>query len=359
MAATDFYALKVQKIERETTDAVSVYLQLTEEIKDIFKFKAGQYLTFKLNKGEEIRRSYSLSSSPDDDLLRVGIKQVPEGIFSTYANVELKEGDQLECMPPMGNFVTDVDAKQARNYIAFAAGSGITPIMSLMKTILSTEANSTFKLVFGNKEFQSIMYREEIEALKNQYLERLQVIHILSREKLESDINNGRIDQEKCEKLFDGLLSLKSIDQAFLCGPEAMILGVRDYLQENGLAKEQVKFELFTTAASQQKNAGAQEKKVDDSNLSDVTIKVDDRTFDIKLGAEGASILDAALMKGADLPYACKGGVCCTCRAKVIEGEVTMDVNYALEEDEVAEGFILTCQAHPKSDKVVVDFDVS
>jgi ring-1,2-phenylacetyl-CoA epoxidase subunit PaaE len=289
----------------------------------------------------------------------VAIKKVEGGIFSTYANENLAKGDVLETMPPMGNFTTEISASNDNDYVAFAAGSGITPVMSIIKTVLQEEPKSSFTLVYGNKEFQSIIFREEIEALKNKYLQRLQVVHVLSRERLESEINYGRIDGEKCDALCKMLLSIEKTDKAFICGPEAMIHSVKDYLLEHGMDKSTVKFELFTSSAPVGKKVEVQSESADDGDLSEVTIKVDDRTFDLKLGSEGFTILDAALSKGADLPYACKGGVCCTCKCKVIEGEVSMDVNYALEDEEVADGYVLSCQAHPTSKKVVIDFDVS
>lgn len=361
MAKTDFYPLTVSDIRKETADCVSVAFTVSDDAKEYFNFIPGQYLTFKhMHGGEELRRSYSICTAPHEGELRVAIKKVEGGVFSTYANENLAVGDVLETMPPMGNFTTEIDAANDKNYVAFAAGSGITPVISIVKTVLNDEPNSSFTLVYGNKEFQSIVFREEIEALKNKHLNRLQVVHVLSRERLESEINCGRIDSEKCDALCNTLLSLDTIDKAFICGPEAMILSVKDYLLAKGMDKSNVKFELFTSAAPLgNKTTAKAVQNVDDSEMCDVTVKVDDRTFDLKLAYEGFTILDAALSKGADLPYACKGGVCCTCKCKVVEGEVEMEVNYALEDEEVEQGYVLSCQAHPKSKKVVVDFDVS
>ncbi len=361
MSKTGFYSLTVSDITRETPDCVSVAFRVPTELKDQFRFLPGQYLTFKhIHENEELRRSYSICTAPYETELRVAIKKVEGGVFSTYANEQLAVGDVLETMAPMGNFTTEISASQRKNYVAFAAGSGITPVISIIKTVLAEETSSSFTLVYGNKEFQSIIFREEIEALKNKHLDRFQVVHVLSRERLESEINCGRIDEEKCDALCNTLLSIDTIDKAFICGPEAMIHAVKDYLLSKGMDKTDVKFELFTSATKVgfQTRAKA-EQEVDESELCDITVKVDDRTFDLKLAYDGFTILDATLAKGADLPYACKGGVCCTCKAKLIEGEVDMDVNYALEDDEIADGFILTCQAHPKSKKVFVDFDVS
>ena len=360
MAKTDFYSLTVKDIRRETPDCVSVAFDIPTEHADEFIYTPGQYLTFKhTHEGEEIRRSYSICSAPYENELRVAIKKVEGGIFSTYANEKLAKGDTLETMPPMGNFTIAVDGKNDNNYVAFGAGSGITPIISIIKTVLQEEPESSFTLIYGNQSFQSIIFREEIEALKNKFLDRLQVVHILSRERLESDLNYGRIDTDKCDTLCQTLVSMDNVDQVFICGPEQMILSVRDYFLDKGMDKSAVKFELFTSATKQPYKTTAKANDIDDSELCDVTIKVDDRTFDLKLAYEGFTILDAALSKGADLPYACKGGVCCTCKCKVVEGEVEMEVNYALEDDEVEQGYVLSCQSHPKSRKVVIDFDVA
>lgn len=359
MASKQFYSLRVSNIRRETDSSVSVALQVPEADRADFQFLAGQYVTFKqMVNGEELRRSYSLCSAPHEGEWRVAIKAVEDGRFSGWANTALKVGDVLETMPPMGNFSFTPDASLSRHIVAFAAGSGITPMMSIMKTVLAQEPNSRFTLIYGNQRVASIIFKEEIEALKNKYTNRLQVIHILSREKLETDLHCGRICCEKCDQLFSTLLSLNDIDQYFLCGPEAMILEVKDWLGEKGVPAERVKFELFSSDSAKQKQAEyKKEHAADAGKMSRVTIKVDDRSMEFDLAFGGETILDAALKQGADLPFACKGGVCCTCRAKVVEGTVNMELNYALEPDEVAQGFVLTCQAHPTSDHVVIDFD--
>lgn len=360
MSTPKFYTLSVSDIRKETGNCISVALDIPEALKNDFKYEAGQYITFKMViDGEELRRSYSLCSSPDDQEFRVAIKKVLGGKFSGYANHDLKVGDELEVMTPMGHFTTDINPDECKHYMAFAAGSGITPMLSLIKTILKRSPQSTFTLVYGNQNFYSIIFREEIEALKNRYLNRLQVFHVLSRERMETDLNNGRINAQKCDQLFAKLIDLKQMDQFFMCGPEEMILSVRDYLLDKGVEKEKIKFELFHTAgaAKKQNNELGQGEEASNVKMSMVTIKADDRSVEIPLAYNGMSILDAALKAGADLPFACKGGVCCTCRAKVIEGKVNMEVNYALETDEVEAGFVLTCQAHPLSEKVVIDFD--
>ncbi|MBL7766709.1 MAG: phenylacetate-CoA oxygenase/reductase subunit PaaK [Chitinophagaceae bacterium] len=359
MTTPQFHSLRVKDIRKETATCVSVALDIPQDLKETFAYQAGQYITFKKDMdGEELRRSYSLCSSPLEDDFRVAIKQIRGGKFSTYANKTLKVGDTLEVMPPMGNFVLKPDTAKAGHYLAFVAGSGITPVLSMIKTTLQQEPESRFTLVYGNQNFQSIIFREAIEALKSKYLHRLQVIHILSRERMETELNYGRISTEKCAQLFTRLIDLESISQFLLCGPEEMIHCIKDYLIGRGVAQEKIRFELFNTSTSAKQKEEYQAAHAEDAGkMCSLTIKVDDRSFDLPLAYTGESILDAALKHGADLPFACKGGVCCTCRAKVIEGEVEMEVNYALEPDEVANGFVLTCQAHPKSDRVVIDFD--
>lgn len=359
MSTPHFHALRVKDIRKETADSVSIAFDLPEELRKEFVYDAGQYITLKKTiNGEDVRRSYSLCSSPLEPDFRVAIKQVEGGKFSTFANTNLQVGDELEVMTPMGNFIAQSASEKGKHYMAFAAGSGITPILSLLKTTLLSDITSTFTLVYGNQQVQSIMFREEIEALKNKFIGRLHLVHILSRERLECELNFGRINAEKCTQLFEQLVDLKEMDEFFLCGPEEMILSVKDYLLNQGVAESKVRFELFSSSSSSEKKKAYQElHQADKGKMSTVTIKVDDRSMDIQLAYDGESILDAALKQGADLPFACKGGVCCTCRAKVIEGSVDMEVNYALEKDEVDNGFILTCQAHPTSDRVVVDFD--
>lgn len=354
-----FEQLRVKEIRKETDDCVSVSFEVPVHLTQEFQFIQGQHITLRTSiNGEEVRRSYSLCSSPLDHELRVAIKKVPDGIFSTYANERLKEGDSIDVMPPMGKFYTPLHAGQKKNYVGFAAGSGITPLLSIIKTTLHTEPNSSFTLVFGNRNRSSIIFREALEALKNKYMNRFRLIHILSREKTDTVLNAGRIDTEKCHSLFDKTINLSQTDEFFLCGPEEMIFSVKAVLEEKGVDKKKIHFELFTTPGQPQKNKSAQNNIADNQPKSRITIKLDGMSFDFDLAQNDTAILDAALQQGADLPYACKGGVCCTCRAKLVEGEVDMDVNYGLEPEEIEQGFILTCQSHPRSEKVVVDFDV-
>lgn len=363
MSSPKFHSLKVSQIKRETTDSVSITLEVPAELKNDYTFVQGQYITFKKTfEGEELRRSYSICSSPLDNELRVGIKMVENGRFSTYANRELKVGDTVEVMTPMGMFNTPLDPSNKKNYLAFAAGSGITPIMSIIKTTLATEPGSTFTLVYGNKNTGSIMFLEEIEALKNIFLERLTVFHLLSRESVDVPILNGRISKEKCYEFFDKkLIDANSMNEVFLCGPEEMIHSAKDSLLDKGFDSKHIHFELFTsplqTNGPAKSNVQAQTAG-DNQPKSSVSVKIDGITYQLELPYAGETILDAALKTGADLPFACKGGVCCTCRAKVTKGSAVMDMNFSLEDDEVEKGYILTCQSHPTSDEVFVDFDI-
>lgn len=350
-----FHTLKIAEIMKETEDCVSVAFSVPDALKEDYQYSSGQYLTFKhtLN-GEEIRRSYSLCSAPYQNEWRVAIKKVENGRFSTFANDGLKAGDELEVMTPTGTFVPHIDAKNEKSYALFAAGSGITPILSIMKTILDQELDSTISLFYGNKNSSSIVFKEEIEALKNLNLDRLRITHILSRESLGNKLQKGRIDEQKTNDLYKAFLQHEAIDEAYICGPEDMIFAVKAALENNGIDASHIHFELFTTPTE----AAVQEKPEATKNdvESNMKIILDGDELDIVL-QPGQSILDAALENGADLPFACKGGVCCTCKAKIIEGTARMTVNYGLEPDEIEAGYTLTCQAHPTSEKIIVSFD--
>lgn len=356
--STTFHPLKVKNIRRETVDCVSVSFHLPENLSAEFAFKQGQYLTFKKEiNGAEVRRSYSICSSPLDGELRVAIKQVEEGVFSTYINNELKEGDVLETMSPQGLFTSPIEVHASKNYFLIAAGSGITPILSIIKTVLQSEPKSNITLLYGNKNRSTIIFKSELEALKNKYMERLSVYHILSREQADTDLMCGRIDATKCNYFLEKIVDPKNINEAFLCGPEEMILSAKESLISAGVPEKNVHYELFFSAVAAQKQQERKEKSADSDTMSKVAVTLDGTTTLITLGYNGESILDAALKNGADLPFACKGGVCATCRCKIESGVVEMDVNYSLEKDEIERGFVLACQAHPRSENVVVNFD--
>jgi len=353
-----FHKLKIKEIRKETNDCVSISFEILPGLADSFSFQHGQNITIKKEiNGEEIRRSYSICSSPYENELRVAVKKVEGGAFSTLANSSLKAGDELEILPPTGKFNTALDQKHKKNYLAFAAGSGITPVISIIKTTLQKETHSSFTLVYGNRSRSSIIFFEELEGLKNKYMNRFNLVHVLSRERTDAPINYGRINIEKLAE-FSRLLNYPSFDEIFICGPESMIFSVKEFLEQKDIDKKKIHFELFTTPGAKKSEARSQKSEVKEGSKSNITVKLDGRTFDFELGFDDDVILDAALKQGADLPYACKGGVCCTCKARLLEGEVTMDVHWGLEEEEIQQGYILTCQSHPKTEKVVVDFDI-
>lgn len=354
-----FHRLPVKKVEKETDDCVSIEFAVPDELRDVFRFKQGQTLTIKkaIN-GQELRRNYSICSSPFDDKLKVAVKKVDGGLFSSFANDELKGGDVLDVLPPTGTFHTELKPANRKSYVAFAAGSGITPVLSIIKTTLLAEPQSRFTLVYGNRSKASIIFREELEALKDKFLSRFRLYHILSREKTDVALNYGRIDAAKLQTLFGKLIDAKACDEFFLCGPEAMIFCVKDFLEAEGVSSDKIHFELFTVPGQKGPAIGNRQLAMEESgSKARVSVKVDGISFDFELAYKSESILDAALKQGADLPYACKGGVCTTCKAKLLEGEVTMEVNWGLEPDEVAQGYVLTCQSHPVTEKVTVDFD--
>ena len=354
-----FFSLTVADIYKDTADCAVVTFDVPADIQPEFQFKQGQYLTLRAHIGnQEVRRSYSLCSSPLDHKWQVAVKKIDGGLFSTFVNDKLQKGDTLDVMPPDGRFFKECTPQTAKNYIAFAAGSGITPILSIIKTHLGTEPNSTFKLFYLNRNVKSIVFKEEIELLKNKYFNRFEIYHFLTKEHRDIPLFNGRFTEDKLKTITSKIFDPKEIDDCFICGPESMIFLIRDSLVESGMPKENVHFELFTTgnsAAQQQQANKILEKKVEGT---EVTIIDGGKEFHFTMSDEFDNILDGALSAGADLPFACKGGVCSTCRCKVIEGEAEMKINYALDESELARNFILSCQAVPMSKKLVVDFDV-
>ncbi len=357
----EFYPLTISDIRKETDDSVCLTFDVPADLSDLYRFIQGQYLTLKADiDGAEVRRSYSICSGVDDGTLRVAVKKVAGGVFSTYANENLASGDKLEVMPPQGTFFTPLSEDSERNYLCIAAGSGITPIISIIKTVLKREPDSHVTLLYGNQRVATMMFREELEDIKNQYMSRFQWINILSREHQDIEILNGRINNRKGAELIQRLLDLRAVDEFFLCGPEAMISEVSRGLRAEGIDESKIHYELFAASAEAAavRVAKHHERALKLAGMvAQVTVNADGRQTRFELSADGQNILDSALDNGVDLPFACKGGVCATCKAKLLEGEVDMDINHALEPDELARGYILTCQAHPISDRVVVDFD--
>lgn len=339
---------------------MSVSFDIPDAYREAFRFRQGQNITIRMTlEGEEIRRTYSICSSPLENELRIAVKKVLPGRFSGHANLHLKPGDVLEVLPPTGKFLTELHPAQKKNYLAFAAGSGITPILSIIKTTLAIEAAGSFTLVYGNRNRNSIIFKEELEALKNKYMRRFSVHHILSGERTDASVYQGRITAEKCRQL-SRLINFAASDDIFICGPESMILGVREFLVQQGIAPNHIHYEFFGIPGQSSIAAGSTSPSVEHhaGKKSKVLVRADGVTYTFELPYNQGSILEGALQQGADLPYACKGGVCSTCRARLVEGRVDMAVHYALEQDDMDAGFILTCQAQPRSEQVVVDFDV-
>lgn len=353
----NFYPLVIKEKRFETSTCVSLLFDIPEDLKNSFEYTSGQYLTLRADiNGEDIRRSYSLCSAPHESQWRVAVKKVPGGRFSTFAMDVLQEGDTLEVMAPAGNFSLK---EEGPSYVMIAAGSGITPILSLTKDILEKQPEADVLLFYGNKTSDQIIFKEELEALKNVHLERLQLYYILSQEHQESPWFNGRIDGEKVGQYAKVFFDTQAVTEYFICGPEAMIWSAKEKLEALGVQEDRIRFELFTSSASPAGEAfkgHLQEEELEYE--SEITIILDGQESQFGLGYQGLTILDAALAQNNDLPFACKGGVCCTCKAKLLEGQVEMEVNYALEPEEVEAGYILTCQSHPRTEKVKVDFDV-
>ena len=353
-----FHSLRVKDLYKDTEQCSVIEFAIPEDLKNTFKYKAGQYLTLRETvNGEDIRRSYSLCSSPIDDEWKVAVKQITDGKFSTYVNQFLKKDDILQVMKPMGRFGTAI-SEIPKNYIVFTAGSGITPILSMIKTHLAKEPNSTFKLFYLNRTVKTIIFKEEIEQLRNQYFGRLEVFYFLTKESRDIELFNGRFTKEKLTVIFNKLVDVAKLDECFLCGPEEMIFLVKDELMEAGMPKEHIHFELFVTGLSTGVKTEIKKVEIQKKEEVEVTIIDGGKEFHFGMNSNDDNVLDAALVAGADLPFACKGGVCSTCKCRVIEGSVKMKVNYALDEKEVSEQFVLSCQAVPTSKKVILNFDV-
>lgn len=352
-----FHRLKVADIKQETPDCVSIAFDVPELLKGDYAYTQGQYLTLKMTVGgEEIRRSYSICSSPlvDSDL-RIAVKKIEGGKASTLLCDTTKVGDEFEVMTPDGKFYTQLDASQQKQYVAFAAGSGITPIMSILKTTLATEKASRFVLFYGNRDSQHIIFKNELAALSAEYGDRLVVCNILSREEQVNSLFNGRITKAKAGDLLNAYVDVAEPSEYFLCGPEEMINIVSTLLKNLRVNVKNIHFELFTTPVS---SAAAVNLSTGDAIEAEMTVILDGEEHTFKLASNGKNLLDACIDQNLDVPFACKGAVCCTCKARVLEGEMHMVMNYALEEEEVEQGYILTCQSHPKTAKVLVDYDV-
>ncbi|WP_095155064.1 1,2-phenylacetyl-CoA epoxidase subunit PaaE [Pseudomonas sp. Irchel 3E13] len=355
---SQFHSLTVKQVRSETRDAVSILFDVPHDLRETFRFTQGQYLVLRTRlDDEEVRRSYSICTGINDNELRVAVKKVTGGRFSAFANEALAAGDVLEVMPPSGSFHVALDPARHGHYLAVAAGSGITPILSIVKSTLEAEPNSRVTLLYGNRASGGALFREQLEDLKNRYLQRLNLIFVFSREQQDIDLYNGRIDAGKCEQLFSRWLDVPNLDAAFICGPQEMTETVRDALKAKGMAAERIHFELFATAGNSERRQAREAARQVDAAVSQITVISDGRALSFDLPRNTQSVLEAGNAIGAELPWSCKAGVCSTCKCKVIEGEVEMDSNHALEDYEVAAGYVLSCQSYPVSERVVLDFD--
>lgn len=363
MSNTHFYTLTIADVQPETDTAVCVTFNVPEALRDKFRFIQGQFLTLQTNiEGENVRRSYSICSGANDGHMRVGIKRVKNGQFSNYANDNFKAGDKIEVMPPQGSFYTEINADNEKNYMFIAVGSGITPTISILKTILEGEPKSRICLIYGNRRTASMMFRDELSFIKNSKMDRFQWINIMDEEDQGTDLLNGRIDNQKGAALHAAkLIDIVNTDEAFICGPQAMMSEVSRGFRASGLSDEQIHYELFSNSSEDSEKAiQKSQQRVDtygEQKTSKVTMVADGRSISFDLATVGESILDAGINNGMELPYSCKAGVCSTCKCKLLKGEVDMDILHGLEPHEVEAGYILSCQAHPISDQIVVDFD--
>ena len=356
-SVSKFHPLTVVRVENETRDAVAVTFAVPPELKDAFSFTQGQHLTLRARiGGDDLRRSYSICSAVQDDQLRIAIKRAPGGVFSAWANETLKAGVVVDVMPPMGHFNTPLAAGNHKRYLAFAAGSGITPLMSIIKTTLLAEPHSEFTLFYGNRASSAVIFKEELAELKDAYLTRFNLVYVMSREQQDIELFNGRITREKCDEMFRHWVSPADFDVAFVCGPDGMMRAVSAALQAHGMPKANIRIELFAASIPKHEHV-THARPVVGRQECEVTLIIDGRHLSFTMEKDKESLLDAGLKQGIDMRYSCRGGVCSTCRAKVVEGKVDMDVNFALEDYEIARGFVLTCQSFPATDKVVVDFD--
>ena len=356
---TDFYTLPIKEIYKETSAAVVIEFDIPNELHPVFQFKQGQHITLRsVINDEDVRRSYSLCTSPSEKKWKVAVKKIPGGVFSTYAFNELKKGDTLDVLPPNGEFFVPLDSRKKSNHIGFAAGSGITPMLSIIKTHLEEEPASTFKLFYLNRNVKSIIFKEEIEQLKNSYFQRFQVFHFLTKEQRDIPFLNGRFDEEKMAILTKTFIDVEDTNHCFICGPKDMIFLVRDTLQKAGLPGNKIHYELFFSGDADENKEHIAEILEQKASGTEVTLIDGGKEFHFVMDEDYDTILDGALAAGADLPYACKGGVCSTCKCKVVEGDVEMKINYALEEKELEQNLVLSCQAVPLTKKVKVDFDV-
>ncbi len=355
-----FHPLRVRAIEPDTAEAVIVSFEVPPPLRELFGFTQGQYLTLRTQlDGQELRRSYSICAGVDDGELRVGVRKVAGGVFSNWINAQLRPGDSIEVMAPQGRFFVPLEPAARRHHLGIAGGSGITPILSIMKTVLAREPGSRFTLLYGNRQLRSTMFKEELEDLKNRYLARLVLHHVFSDEHTDAPINMGFLDRAKLGEFLSTLVPAWSIDHAYICGPFQMNDEAEAALRAAGVPESAIHIERFGIAQPAAAPVGAvmHEARPGDAERAKVVIVRDGLRREIEFLRDQPSILDCASAAGLEVPYSCTSGVCGTCRAKLIEGTVRMERNFALDKAEVAAGFVLTCQAHPTTERVVLSFD--
>ena len=353
-----FHPLTVASIEQLTEDSVAITFDVPQELREDYDFSHGQHLTIRTElAGDDVRRNYSICAPAGSGVLRVAVKRLPGGAFSEHALEVLRPGDVLDVMTPSGRFFTELRPDNRKHYVCVAAGSGITPILSIVATTLAVEPQSTVSLVYANRTHKSVMFLEELEDLKDSHPDRFQLVHVLSREPQEVELFSGRLDVDRMSRILEALLPPDTVDEWFLCGPHLMVSDLRKLLISEGVSKKNLHAEVFHVEPLAPVRRPPAESGDGHGGGAEVTITLDGRRSSFRLPSDGASVLDAALAVRSDAPFACKGGVCGTCRAKLLDGSVEMDTNWALEPDEVDKGYVLTCQSHPTSDQVVLDYD--
>jgi ring-1,2-phenylacetyl-CoA epoxidase subunit PaaE len=352
MSKPQFHPLRVSAVEPLTDDSVAISFAVPPELADDYRFVHGQHLTIRGDDGE--RRSFSICTTPKSGVLKIGVKKLPGGAFSEGVVGTLHLGDELDVMTPAGRFTTTLDSEAAKTYVAVAAGSGITPIISIVSTILEEEPHAQVMLVYANRTHRTIMFLDDLHDLKDRFPERFQLLHVLSREQQDVELFSGRLDGERLSRILKSLLPAEDVDEWFLCGPQQMVVDLRQVILDHGVEAHAIHTELFHADPVPRAPADASSSV---EGAAHVTIKLDGRSSDFELRPDGVGVLEAALQVRSDLPFACRGGVCGTCRAKLVEGTVEMDVHYALEPEEIEEGYVLTCQSHPTSERVVLDYD--
>ncbi len=357
MVSKEFHRLTVAEVVPETDEARSIRFAVPGELADVYRFRAGQHLTLRtFIGGEEVRRNYSLCTAPDDGELKVTVKQIAGGAFSNWVARELKAGDALDVMPPHGSFTIDFDRSKAARYVGFAGGSGITPIMSLIRTALGTQPNSRFTLFYGNRDSNSIIFLEQLAALKDRYLGRFELFHFLSDEEGDIDLLNGMLDRSTCEAAIEAFVpDAQEVDAWFICGPGPMMDSAEAALVEAGVAHDRIHIERFTAGRPSAGLAAAMAELQQQAAGLQMAVTIEGRTR--KVAFDGSNILDSARQAGLPAPFACKAGVCATCRARVTAGEVSMAARYGLTDEEIEAGYVLTCQSVPKGEGVAVDYD--